>query len=569
MTGLLAKMATSASAMAARLSPRRFARREDGTVTAFAVMMFILMVSVSGIAIDVMRYETQRAQLQYTLDRAILAAASLTQPYDPEGVVRDYFAISGLTEYRLDIRVEEGLNFRRVHAYAETELRPHFMQLFGVRMMTSPAIGAAEERMDYIEVSMVLDISGSMGDNNRMVNLQPAAREFVTEVLTANGTDAEENLVSVSIVPYNGRVNAGALIGSVFTFDDVHNYSNCARFLPADYLTTAIDPAVPIRRLAHWDRDNEDDDQLFETPHCQTDQYGAILPWQHDETTLHNAINALSTGGWTAIDVGMRWGVALLDPAALPAVNGLIASGDVHPDFAQRPAPYRDGIESTRRDDETIKVVVLMTDGDNTNQYDLRDAYRTGYAPIFYHPGDDQYSVWWEDQGQFWLPADDPRDASGSWQNSPHGGWSAYGMTSAEFTTDGPNAYDGGSHTGEVLLWADLWAAYTAEYIAEEWLEEPARASGHWAFHNAVADDASYRYAARTEADTNLYNICDQARAAGIIVFSIAFEAPEGGQDVLEYCATTESHYYDVDGLEINQAFASIARTINQLRLIH
>jgi Flp pilus assembly protein TadG len=61
----------------------RFMRREDGTITTFALMVFILMVAVAGIAIDIMRYETQRVQLQYTLDRSVLAAASVTQPLNP------------------------------------------------------------------------------------------------------------------------------------------------------------------------------------------------------------------------------------------------------------------------------------------------------------------------------------------------------------------------------------------------------------------------------------------------------------------------------------------------------
>ncbi|MBL4627509.1 MAG: VWA domain-containing protein [Roseicyclus sp.] len=569
MTGLFNKMSTSASAIAARLAPRRFIQREEGTITAFAVMMFILMVGVSGIAIDVMRYETQRTQLQYTLDRAVLAAASLTQPYDPEGVVRDYFTIAGIEGYRLDVRVDEGLNFRRVHAYAELEVRSLFMQLFGVRVMTTPAIGAAEERVRNIEVSMVLDISGSMGSNNRMTNMRPAAREFVTELLSANDNVNNENLVSISIVPYNGRVNGGAMIGSVFAFDDIHTQSNCARFFAADYQTTAIDPADPIQRISHWDRNNEDDDQLFDRPYCQTDQYAAILPWQHTEAPLHAHINSLNTGGWTAIDIGMNWAVALLDPAAQPAVDGLIAAGLVDTDFEDRPAPFRDDDPVTQLDDETIKVVVLMTDGANTNQYDLRDPYRTGYAPVFYHADDDQYSVWWEAQGQFWIPADDPRDAGGHWQNSPYDGWSIYGMTSAEFAADGPNAYDPVSATdGTVLAWPDLWAAYTAEWISEEWFEEPARASGNWTFHNQVADNASYRTAGRTQADTNLRAICDVANTNGIVVFAIGFEAPSGGQAVMRYCASSDAHYYDVEGIEISQAFASIARTINQLRLI-
>jgi hypothetical protein len=516
-----------------------------------------------------MRFETQRTQLQSTLDRAILAAASLSQPYDPEGVVRDYFSIAGLEGYRLDVRVDEGLNFRRVHAYAELEVRSLFMQLFGIRVMSTPAIGAAEERLRNIEVSMVLDISGSMGDNNRMVNMRPAAREFVTEVLGANENINEENLVSVSIVPYNGMVNSGALIGSVFAFDNVHNASNCPRFLPSDYNSTAIDPTVPIRRIAHWDRDNEGDDELFSRAYCPTDQRGAILPWSANEAALHTAINNLSTGGWTAIDVGMRWAVALLDPAAAPAVDGLIASGHVHPDFSERPAPYRDGDPTTLLDDETVKVIVLMTDGANTNQYDLRDAYRTGYAPIFRRTSDGRYSVWWADRNQFWIPTGNPRDPAGTWSSTPLGGFAAYGMTAASFAANGPNAYTPASATGgTVLYWPDLWAAYTAEWISEEWFEEPAQASGQWAYHNAVADNASYRFAGQTEADINLRAVCDAAHANGIIIFSIGFEAPAGGQAVMRYCASSDAHYYDVEGIEISQAFASIARTINQLRLI-
>ncbi|GAB5448194.1 pilus assembly protein TadG-related protein [Gymnodinialimonas sp.] len=629
MFGLFHKMQSSANAMtcamAARLAPRRFMKREDGTVTAFAVMLFVLMVGASGIAIDVMRYETQRTQLQYTLDRAVLAAASLTQPYDPEGVVRDYFSIAGIEDYRLDVRVEEGLNFRRVHAYAELEVRSLFMQMFGVRVMTSPAIGAAEERVRRIEVSMVLDISGSMGDNNRMTNMRPAAREFVTEVLNANNNVDNELLVSVSIVPYNGRVNGGDLIESVFTFDDLHDESNCARFSEADFTTTAINPSTPLRRIAHWDEDNEGDDELFQSAHCQTDQYGAIVPWEYRESVLHTHINSLGTGGWTAIDVGMNWGVGLLDPAAAPALDGLVASGNVHAEFDDRPAPYRDGDPATTIDDETIKVVVLMTDGDNTEQLDLRDVYddegryrgyRMGYTPVFRHAGsngvlsngyissdrwrfdDDRFSIWWEDRGtngQFWIPTGDPRSSNGYWSNAPYGGWAAYGMADPdgsvidEWDTLRVNAFDptrtnnGAALTGTLISWVDMWGTITAENFVEEWIEEAARANDpdDWGWHDDIADNPSHNYIGwdadgarpdgtlgQSQADTNLMAICDAANAAGIIVFAIGFEAPQRGQDVMRYCASSDAHYYDVDGIEISQAFASIARTINQLRLI-
>jgi hypothetical protein len=61
--------------------------------------------------------------------------------------------------------------------------------------------------------------------------------------------------------------------------------------------------------------------------------------------------------------------------------------------------------------------------------------------------------------------------------------------------------------------------------------------------------------------------ICDAAKARGIVVYTIGFEAPSGGVSVLKDCASSDAHYFDVQGLEISDAFASIATSIRQLRL--
>ena len=84
---------------------QQFMRREDGTITVFAMAVFVLMVGVGGIAVDLMRFEAQRSQLQSTLDRAVLAAASLNQQRDAEGVVRNYFETAGFENYRLSVDV--------------------------------------------------------------------------------------------------------------------------------------------------------------------------------------------------------------------------------------------------------------------------------------------------------------------------------------------------------------------------------------------------------------------------------------------------------------------------------
>lgn len=71
-----------------------------------------------------------------------------------------------------------------------------------------------------------------------------------------------------------------------------------------------------------------------------------------------------------------------------------------------------------------------------------------------------------------------------------------------------------------------------------------------------------------TSADNRLSAVCEAAREEGIVVFAIAFEAPEAGQDALRDCASSDSHYFAVEGIEITETFNAIARQINNLRLI-
>ena len=71
-----------------------------------------------------------------------------------------------------------------------------------------------------------------------------------------------------------------------------------------------------------------------------------------------------------------------------------------------------------------------------------------------------------------------------------------------------------------------------------------------------------------SQADNRLSDICQAAREEGIVIFAIAFEAPTGGQQALQDCASSASHYFDVEGVEITETFHAIARQINSLRLV-
>jgi hypothetical protein len=65
--------------------------------------------------------------------------------------------------------------------------------------------------------------------------------------------------------------------------------------------------------------------------------------------------------------------------------------------------------------------------------------------------------------------------------------------------------------------------------------------------------------------------LCNIAKQNGVVTFTIAFNAPSAAQTQMRNCAQSTSYYYEVpndaNGASLNGAFASITRTIKQLRL--
>ena len=62
--------------------------------------------------------------------------------------------------------------------------------------------------------------------------------------------------------------------------------------------------------------------------------------------------------------------------------------------------------------------------------------------------------------------------------------------------------------------------------------------------------------------------ICDAAKANGVMVFTIGYQITNSGhEDVLKSCATSESYHYDVESLDISNAFAQIAAALDDLRI--
>jgi hypothetical protein len=316
-------------------------------------------------AIDFMRHENQRTMLQSTLDRAVLAAADLDQESDPTAVVNDYFAKANLGGIELDVDVDQGLIHRNVRASAKTPVQSMFLNMVGINKIDAPAQGAAEERVNNVEISLVLDVSGSMGRTAqegglpKIAYLRESGQNFIDSILRPSTTGR----VSVSMVPYTGQTNAGANLMEYYNIDRVHNYSNCIEFDDNDFFEAKIDFTQSLEQVQHFGWGDAANTPINQ-PMCSDEPQDEIVPFQNSNADLNARIAAFEPRTNTAIHTAMKWAVEMLHPEFNTVVQGMIGDGLVDATFANRPVAFDDP--------DTTKIIVLMTDGENVDQLRMK-----------------------------------------------------------------------------------------------------------------------------------------------------------------------------------------------------
>ena len=539
----------------------RYKRNEDGTMVLFGVFMFLMMLMIGGIAYDLLRNENVRSHLQNVSDTAALAGANLNNTQDPEVVVLDYFNKAGLAGYLKDVQVTQKVNSRRVTVTADSTTKTTFMHLGGVENLPVYALGTAQQDAGDIEIAMILDVSGSMV-GQRETNMETAARSFIDTVLPDTSIPVDER-PSISLIPYNDMVNIGQTYGPYFNMSTEHTYSWCARLDDALFDTVIWDDTLEVERLGHYDSrnntsytpiSNEASTNSVETK-CPTDLTNAFLLYETNPTKLKNHITALEADnhyGWTAIALGAKFGTITLDPSGRDITNELVLNGVLDARAANLPKDYvqPSGVPNT-------KVMVLMTDGTNTLQRDLKQKHKSGNSNVYYAPiykdyfrngvsaAYSVYSPHRYNKGQkpWWFPY------YGRWYwSNPFDNWS---VPYSRLTN--PELFNKQTmlHIGHRIFTRNV-PEYT-DYVS--YSEGDPYANGY--------ED----YIGSSDLNDQTEEICDTAKAAGMVIYAVAFEAPKRGKKLMSYCSTSPAHYFEVTGTQVILAFEAIGRNINQLKL--
>ncbi|MEL6766658.1 MAG: Tad domain-containing protein [Pseudomonadota bacterium] len=531
-------------------SLNRFARHEGGGILLFVLVLFLLMALAIGMAVDFMRHEMARADLQNALDRGTLAAASLTQKaatqvdLDEDGtwdtltdeqieanyksLVADYMKSRSVFPATLELEVdwEEVGNEKTIRADASYSLPTSFLMLAGKSQLMVEAESFASQTYNDVEISLVFDVSGSMYDNNvtvdgvertRMAQAQIDAQNFVTDVFTR---DALGDQVSVSLVPYSSKVTIPSGMAAAYNIKPaagattVYTDQYCVNFVPSDFTTRSITTTEELKQYPLFDVTNSGVDSCPQTNN-------AVVPLSRNKDTINAAIQGITRENWTAVYEGVKWGTALLDPVTRDAQPTMQLNGTVTADAANLPQDY---------DPTVVKVLVVMSDGRNTQTPTLLE---------------DQYTKQSDGTAVEGEPHDYWRDRRPSRYNDEEG------------STCGGR----GTGTGEVFLYSNSCRV---------------NASSGGSDFGVNLDDLSdstltvYEDGSRVnEPDALLYEICDRAKEVGIVIYTIAFEITAGssGARALKECATSDDKAYEVGGYNLDEAFDAIVADISNLKL--
>jgi Flp pilus assembly protein TadG len=400
---------------------RKFRSNEDGVVLVLFTLMIVPILLVVAVAIDFGQTLVIKRQLAAAVDAAALSVAQLPGLDDKqasakgEAYIRAHYpdASIGILKSFSVVRGKEG-----VQVSATAEMDTTFLSFAGYDKLAVTVDSTALLKQTKMEVVMVLDNTGSMGEyvgSTRKIDALKSASNTLVNILF--GTDQESSYVKIGLVPFANAVNIGAGFRGTAIMDGTlptdlnteqvlkeSGYSHL--FQVFDKLGRAWGGCVRSRLPGHDLSDAPpsaaDRNTLF-TPYFAPDEpdigysnsylkdgsntgkykkyafyrdspqwggtgagpnyncpSGATQPLTNVKSTIITALTKMGPNGNTVVPEGLAWGWRVISP-------GL---------------PFTEGVAYD--DPDTMKVIILLTDGRNDVGGTRNGNYRSYFTSYGY-----------------------------------------------------------------------------------------------------------------------------------------------------------------------------------------
>ncbi len=306
---------------------RKFMRDRSGTIALMTGFLLPVIVLAAGGATDITRAMSAKAQAQRALDSTVLSLArsGLTaeeiEERGPEMLRgnllgRNLKAELITTDFNGD---EDSNNDGKADSVSGTALvgtQAYFLSIIGEDTIEAAISGSATKPSALpFEISMVLDVSGSMNDN---LNGQPRIERLKQSSIALFDT-LEEQLsrradISVALVPYSTSVNIGDIDNVIL---EGTSLAGRASPPPGD----DVWGAERFRGTTATGFDiNDENPNTRQIPFVTTAEIAhqtpvsRIQPLSDSRAVYQASVNDLTADGWTSAHMGMIWGVYSLSP---------------------------------------------------------------------------------------------------------------------------------------------------------------------------------------------------------------------------------------------------------------
>ncbi len=368
----------------------------EGASIVLVGLSLMLLLLVTGVAVDIGRIYAVQEKAQSAADAALLGAVATlsTNVPDYQTEVRSLFDANYPASY-MGSTIQ---NFTAVSSPDNTVFDVSFdvvlpmaiMQLFGDTDNTiriAAQVTKPPSELPRTEVALVVDNTGSMA-GSKIAGLKTAAHKMM-EILFA-GKPSLPNL-HVSFVPYDVAVNIGTARRDWIQPDFQAGYDAMVAGVPSGgWVANRKNDYTPNAFVDVSDEPPTTATGLFRIPTsnpvrgCPADlPVKNLAPMKFGmnvKSDIDDAIDAMVISGCTRINVGLMWGWFTLSPKWQGVWDGSI-----------RPEPAGPGVD---------KFMVLMTDGENT-VYATDDATVSALCSAIKGQGIKLYTIGFGAAGQF------------------------------------------------------------------------------------------------------------------------------------------------------------------------
>ncbi len=191
----------------------RFAHAKSGNVAVIFTVAVIPILGLAGAAIDFTRANSARTAMQAALDTTALMiskdVAGLTNEQISARAQQYFNALYHRTDtapVHLDINYTGASS---IELKGSTTMETLLLKVVGPKTLDVGTASTAKWGNTRLRVALVLDVTGSMGENNneKMTALKTATKNLLGQLKAAAAHDGD---VYVSIIPFNKAVNIGA-----------------------------------------------------------------------------------------------------------------------------------------------------------------------------------------------------------------------------------------------------------------------------------------------------------------------------------------------------------------------